>query len=429
MTIALSINIVYATWWKLVGDPIPWNNNYGAFLGTFGNPNFAGAFLGFGSSYLLTLILENKLIFWKKFVSICAIILNTWAIILTDTTQGILVFLVTSSSILFFYLYSKYRNKIPSLTFLLLTVISGLFAIFGMLQKGPLSGLLYKRSVSLRGSYWEAAFTTGRENMLFGVGFDSFGDYYRRARSIKAATNLPGPEIVTNAAHNLFLDIFAYGGAVLLIIYVSIFSAGLIASVRIIKGLRSFEIVPIALISAYLGYLAQSIISISQIGIGIWGWVLNGGLIAYSRISRNPIENTMIRKKKIKLENPEQFTLFIGSVIGLLICLPPYLADSNFTRALQSRDLSKLEKSLKASYFNPLDAGRIANAVNILQNSNFPELSLEYNRKLVKFNPDYADGWKLLIYQSKASLDERLDAKENLIRLDPKNNFWKEFKI
>jgi hypothetical protein len=41
------VNVIYCGWVIAFGDFIPWNNPYGNILGTFGNPNFIGAFLGF----------------------------------------------------------------------------------------------------------------------------------------------------------------------------------------------------------------------------------------------------------------------------------------------------------------------------------------------------------------------------------------------
>ena len=40
------VNLAYCLWVIVFGDFIPWNNPYGNILGTFGNPNFIGAFLG-----------------------------------------------------------------------------------------------------------------------------------------------------------------------------------------------------------------------------------------------------------------------------------------------------------------------------------------------------------------------------------------------
>ena len=40
------VNVIYCGWVIAFGEIIPWNNPYGNILGTFGNPNFIGAFLG-----------------------------------------------------------------------------------------------------------------------------------------------------------------------------------------------------------------------------------------------------------------------------------------------------------------------------------------------------------------------------------------------
>jgi hypothetical protein len=52
----------------------------------------------------------------------------------------------------------------------------------------------------------------GMDHPLNGIGMDAYGDWYRRARSEQAATVMPGPKTITNAAHNVVIDIFAYGG-------------------------------------------------------------------------------------------------------------------------------------------------------------------------------------------------------------------------
>jgi hypothetical protein len=51
----------------------------------------------------------------------------------------------------------------------------------------------------------------GNSHPLTGVGMDSYGDWYRRSRDAQALI-LPGPNTTTNAAHNVFIDVFAYGG-------------------------------------------------------------------------------------------------------------------------------------------------------------------------------------------------------------------------
>jgi hypothetical protein len=64
--------------------------------------------------------------------------------------------------------------------------------------------------------------------------------------------------------------------------------------------------------------------------------------------------------------------------------------------------------------------------VQIFERSNLPELALKYARFGVDFNPDFTDAWKLLYYVTGATSAEKQTAKEQLIRLDPLNNAWKE---
>ena len=54
------VNVIYCLWVIVFGDFIPWNNPYGNILGTFGNPNFIGAFLGFFASAMVAFIIKNK---------------------------------------------------------------------------------------------------------------------------------------------------------------------------------------------------------------------------------------------------------------------------------------------------------------------------------------------------------------------------------
>ncbi len=57
------VNLAYNIWVISFGDFIEWNNPYGNILGTFGNPNFAGAFLGMFFCALFTQLLNSKLAF------------------------------------------------------------------------------------------------------------------------------------------------------------------------------------------------------------------------------------------------------------------------------------------------------------------------------------------------------------------------------
>ena len=129
-------------------------------------------------------------------------------------------------------------------------IVGGLFAIAGALQMGPLSQYIYKTSVSLRGQYWLAGWNTGQAHPTNGVGMDAFGDWYRRTRDIRAL-ELPGANTVVNAAHNVPLDMFAFGGWPLFLTYLAIMGLALASIVRVTMSKRTYDPIFVGLTQDY----------------------------------------------------------------------------------------------------------------------------------------------------------------------------------
>ena len=55
------VNVIYCGWAIIFGDFVAWNNPYGNILGTFGNPNFIGAFLGLFAASLVAYSFKSGL--------------------------------------------------------------------------------------------------------------------------------------------------------------------------------------------------------------------------------------------------------------------------------------------------------------------------------------------------------------------------------
>lgn len=418
------INIVYGLFATFFYDPIPWQNVYGAILGTFGNPNFSGSFYGLTAGVILTYILNRDISSKFRFSLALFFIGNLYCVYRTDSTQGLLVFAISTSAITWYFLFTNFRFRKFSYIFLFSFLTAGIIAVLGMLQQGPLKYYLYKRSVSLRGVYWEAAIQTGLTKPFSGVGFDAFGDWYRRSRSLKAATTFPGQGVTTNAAHNYFLDMFATGGIPLLISYLAITFFGMFMIIKILKRSRKFDPTFAILFMLYVGFQAQSVISIPQIGLAIWGWLDIGLLYSYQFIFASKIDLPTKNKKQ------NDFSLvnvgfFAFSLIGLLVVLPPYIADAKWTSALKSTQLPQVESALTQTYFTPSDSFRLANAVLILAKSGLDEKAFNYVKQGINYNKDYYEAWRLMYFSNLSSEKEKALALSNLKRLDPKNPEWK----
>jgi hypothetical protein len=271
----------------------------------------------------------------------------------------------------------------------------------------------------------------GSEHPLTGVGFDTYGDWYRRLRDTQALI-LPGPNTVTNAAHNVPFDVFAFGGWPLFIPYLGILLLSVIAIIKVTARARAYDPIFVTLTTAWVCYQLQSIISINQIGLAIWGWLFGGALIAYE-VATRPKESDdggaagktngprVVKKKQSETIFSSTLIAGIGAVIGLLIASPPYSADSKWRSALISQDSTKVEQALTPGYLNPPNSYKYANAVQLLENSKLYDLAYKYAQISVQFNPDNFDSWKMFYFISKSSAAEKAIALENMKRLDPNN--------
>ncbi len=425
------VNVVYCTWVIAFGDFIPWNNPYGNILGTFGNPNFIGAFLGLFAASMVAFSLKQGTSVVVRSGVLVLFLITVYSIIDSNAIQGRVVVAAGLGIVGFYLVRSKFKALIAQVVYVIFIGIAGTFALLGALQIGPLTKYIYKTSVSLRGEYWQAGWNMGSEHPLTGVGFDTYGDWYRRARDAQALI-LPGPNTTTNAAHNVPFDVFAFGGWPLFVSYLAILALSVSAIIKVTVRNRKYDAVFVTLTTAWLCYQLQSVISINQIGLAVWGWLFGGALIAYEIATRPKVDESQsvqgkgkstraVKKKQGETVITSTLIAGVGAAVGLLIAVPPYSADAKWSMALRSQDAAKVEVALVPGYLNPANSYKYANAVQVLENSKLYDLALKYAQIGVKFNPHNFDAWRVLYVISKSSPEEKAEALENMKRLDPKN--------
>lgn len=314
-------------------DFVDWNNPYNSMISTLGNPNFASASLAiFATTSLLVINLKSfsKLL---KFTALVATSVALFCIVVSDSRQGLIALIF--SLVFYFSALLILKNKKLGLLNLVFVLPAILISILGMLQKGPFTQILYKDSVSVRGFYWRAAVEMFKSNPLLGVGVDRYGAYFREFREVEY-TSRYGYEIYSTNAHNTFLQLFSTGGFFVGFFYV------LIQSYVLIKGIRSAaklsgdqQKIILILLAAWLAYQAQSFISIDNIGIAVWGWLIGGAVLGASFSLEDG--RTMIFKedRRSLKKSPKPINLFqpfVSSVLmlpTLFLCINLYSAESN----------------------------------------------------------------------------------------------------
>lgn len=422
------VNVIYSLWAWQVGDFVGWSNPYNTILGTFGNPNFIGAFLGIFVSVLVAYLVSSGVDIRIRIAGWIIVLVAFLEIEHSNAIQGIVVAAGGISIVLFFLIKAKFSSVLPILVYSLSIAVSGVFAVLGALQKGPLTDLIYKTSVSLRGEYWQAGINMGREFPLTGVGMDSYGDWYRLLRRDSALV-LPGPGTVTNAAHNVNLDLLAYGGWPLFFSYLALILFALVSVVKLALRTKKYDWVSTALIVGWICYQVQALISINQIGLAIWGWLLSGTVIAFEISTRQSAEvNSQSASERKKLSAgygganfSPQLVSAIGLVIGGLLAVPPLSADMKWRSAQQSGSVEIVEASLVPSYLNPESTNKYLQAIQLFESNQLPDLAYKYAKLAVRFNENDFNSWKLLYFISKSTEADKGLAVTNMKRLDPRN--------
>jgi hypothetical protein len=348
------------------------------------------------------------------------LLLSLYVIKETDSQQGFLVLLI--GSVVALGVFVNHKSKTLGYSYLGLALIGFVAVLVGTLNKGPLASLLYKDSVTYRGDYWRAGLKMTVDNPIFGVGLDSYGDWYRRSRTIEA-TLRRGPEITSNAAHNVFLDISAYGGFPLVLIYITLMVLVIVSAVKVIKRSKGFNAGFVGLVSGWVAFQAQSVISINQIGLALWGWVLSGLIIGYEINTR---DSELVTEKKMGKNSakPAQSSagsvmgMFVGFVIGVLVGMPPYLASVKYNSSLETSNPTVIQE---AAYIWPLDATRMIQVSITLNDNKLVSQGLEVAIDAAVAFPDNYEVWKALNGMQSATTEQKAEALAQMKRLDPLN--------
>jgi O-antigen ligase len=402
------------------GDPFDWVNPYSPVFGFLGNPNFQSSLLGILGSIVFAHLLSSSIKFQVKGAYLVYLLLTVYVIRETASQQGFLVLLIGSSIALGIFVYQ--RSKALGYSYLGLALVGFVAVLVGTLNKGPLATLLYKDSVTYRGDYWRAGWKITLDNPIFGVGLDSYGDWYRRSRSIEA-TLRRGPEIVSNAAHNVFLDFSSYGGFPLVFLYMALMGLVLVSAVKVIKRSQGFNAGFIGLFGGWVAFQAQSIISINQIGLALWGWILSGLIIGYEINTRNTesVEEKKPGKKAAKgidTSAGTSLSMFVGLVVGMLIGMPPYLASAKYKGALETSNPVVIQE---AAYIWPLDSTRMTQVSRTLNDNKLEKEGLSVAEDAVKSFPEKFEVWETLYLMNSATEAQKADALAQMKRLDPLN--------
>jgi O-antigen ligase len=390
-------------------DPLPWKNPDNWIFGTFGNPNYLSSFLALSViATIYTAIVQKS--FAIRLLWFTVAFFQSVVILLSDSSQGLI--LVVFGLFAFTLISSFQFSRILGWTVFSLGSLVAIVASLGIFQIGPLTKVLYQDSVAFRGDYWRAGISMFSENWIHGVGLDSYGDYYRMYRDA-AAANRRGLDIYSNSAHNLFIDLAATGGVILLLGYLLVLG---LVSLSIFRTFRVSSKIPFEykiLVILWLAFNLQTLISINVAGLAVWGWIFSGLILAY-RNEGNYSEALSVRHRA--REKNYTFVSSVCCAVGIIFVSPLISRDVKLNDALSKNDIKGITQAVLTF---PRDADQIAQIADAFSKANLGQESLELAKQAIDENSNSSLAWRVIVRSSLANQVEKDQAVKALTVLDP----------
>ena len=406
------VSSMYALTQRFGFDIFNWESKTNGIIGTLGNPNFQSSF----TAMTLIPILVYSFSLSIKYVAIpMSLIISISTLYFTQSTQGYVV--LSAAVLVFLLLFTWYGKRLLFSLLLSSGALVGVIAIAGMLNNGPLAFYLYKPSVQSRGDFWRSALDTANAHPFFGTGIDSFGDsflIYRDRQEVEMADN----------AHNYFLEFAATGGYPLAILNLLIVFLTLYSFISLQKKLGKFDAKFSSIFCAWIVIQMQSLISPGTVTLILWGAILSGFVIGSN------IKYAVDQNHKIEKESKPRFITKTASVslliVGLLVMFPLYKTDRDLKKGLSLKNGDTIIKAVTAY---PESSVRYNVVTQEFLKSNLLPQALDLARKAVKFNPNAVSAWALVFINPQAPLEERIRARDEILRLDPLNTEVFKFRL
>jgi O-antigen ligase len=385
-------------------DVVSWNNpEYSPVFSFFGNPNFHSAFMAICLATSMALIFKKQ----KSKNSTIGLALLSGLLIFnifaSKSQQGLLAFGVSALFLGYCWLMITKKSKGLKITYLCFSGFGILAALLDLLQKLPWGPFLYTRSISERGVTWRAGWEMLLDYPIFGLGMDQYRDYFR---FYKDPGEFSERYVISNStsSHNVLLDLGSGGGFILAVIYILILVLTVISIIKVINRAESWNPYFIAISASWIAYQVQSMVSINQLALAIWGWIFSGLIIGYEVHTRNGSTN----RTNFGVSKFSTISMLTGALVGLSIGAQPLINDYQYRQNLKTGNVQEIQASLKRWPQN--DVYMILMS-RMLREANLSEFAYPITKNAVEFNPRYFEGWVELSSNIKASNAERDQAK------------------
>lgn len=407
-------------------DPVQWSAHWT--FGTLGNVNFLSGYMGISIVASIILAANPRARFSVRIFLLIISLLDVYIVATTDSIQG-LVALAVGVALFMGFLAIK-KGTLYVIPYLVLASAGFVSLVLALLDKGPLRSVIYQVTVLFRADYMHAGLRMLLDNPLTGIGIDSFDDWYRSERGVISAfrTSL---NRTANSAHNVMLDLGSGGGFPLMTAYVLLILLVVRSIYRGLKKGMASNYNFLAFVCSWVSYQVQASVSINQIGVGIWGWLLGGSIISFENsFSAEVFENQKADRQKKKYKKHSKMSITtpntppalavisssVSLIIGSYAAFIPFKVDMDFYSASRKGSLDLMIESTKGFASN---AFLLSQANESALRNNFPDQARVLNDRLVNKFPRNIYAWQTRLNLPGLTETDREMAVRKIKELDP----------
>lgn len=421
-------------------DPIAWSSGTMRIFATFGNTNFASAAWGLGAMISASLLLfgrdlEVKTVSQNSIVYVVSFITFTYLSYMTKSIQGLFAIGVFFGIITFLKLWSS-KSKVMKFAAAIVAGI-GIVVAHSIFFTGPLTSLISAAgSLGFRKIYWNIGIRMFGEKPIFGVGVDSFGDYYRTVRTSDMATTT-SIDLVVNNAHNTFIQTLATMGVLGFVALIFPVILTLVLSSK--KVIRTAFSIQSGVFAIFVALWLMASFSIDNISITLWNWIFLGVALGSARVQSDVVDIKTEGKKTFSKRKNQPTKLYdFGRVSAALLSLALFFfmwisasADREIVKTLRTPASFSQPESINARL---LSLGAISR-LRILDPQHYSMLSralvelqqvpqsVDVLSKGVADYPRDFGLWDSLAYslEQQGRIPEAIAAREKQVELDPRH--------
>jgi len=423
------------------------DNIYAVPVSTLGNPNFLACFIAMSSIAWIPKLISDRESIYSKSGTLLILMISLYGMTRSSSLQGILLFAAGLVCFSLLVLIHSKKLSVAKIGTSVLALLIILVIAFSKIETLQLNSLLYQQTLQLRILYWKIAVRMLLEQPYFGWGFSSYFDNFRIFQSEQEYMSF-GAGVVSDSAHNYFLD-FAVVGGLSLAIFFGIILIIMIRAVYLYiwrsinpKEAESSQI-EFTLVSLVVVFVMQSLINPFNMAIAFWGTVILGCTLS---LGSNVVEKGVRFKEKRIEQKKRKYSPVIIGVIKLFVCLllsptfaiKAYRTDHDFRSAAETGNLGQLvnvalESPISYYRFNAITSellresdipDYLRTSANTVPPDQLKQIVLDLSYKMIEVNQQHLVAW-INVYRTEKSLYKREKALRKIRDLDPHNPQWK----